>query len=108
VATIGASRVRLVKGRWFAAAALLACVGAMGMRVPAAAADESPIGAHAMLQLNDPPSFDQAMFQEAAAMHASALRMDIAPAIVFSSESQPPDFSGLDRVMALAQHIVVR
>ncbi len=107
MATIGASRLK-TKGRWLAAAALLACVGAMGMRAPAAAADESPIGAHAMLQLNDPPSFDQAMFQEAAAMHASALRMDIAPAIVFSSESQPPDFSGLDRVMALAQQYHLR
>jgi hypothetical protein len=68
VAAIDALRVNLVKGRWIAAAALLACVGAMSTRAAVALADESPIGAHSMLQLNDPPSFDQALFQEAAAM----------------------------------------
>ncbi len=70
---------------------------------PAAAAADDPIGTHSMLQLSDPPSFMQAMFAEAAAMHASAIRLDVAPAIVFRSSSQPPDFSGLDEVLALAQ-----
>lgn len=69
----------------------------------AATAPATPIGAHSMLQLDDPPSFMQAMFAQAAAMGASAIRLDIAPAIVFSDPSQPPDFSGLDEVVALAR-----
>ncbi len=56
-----------------------------------------------MLQLDDPPSFMEAMFAQAAAMHASAIRLDVAPALVFSSQGQPPDFSGLNEVVALAQ-----
>jgi hypothetical protein len=56
-----------------------------------------------MLQLNDPPSFMEAMFAQAAAMHASAIRLDVAPALIFTSQSRPPDFSGLDEVVVLAQ-----
>ena len=55
-----------------------------------------------MLQLNDPPSFMQAMFAQAQAMGASSIRLDVAPALIFSSPSEPPDFSGLDEVMSLA------
>jgi hypothetical protein len=62
----------------------------------------SPIGAHSMLQLDSPYSFMQAMFAQAAGMHASAIRLDVAPALVFTGQSQPPDFSGLDEVMALS------
>jgi hypothetical protein len=56
-----------------------------------------------MLQLDDPPSFMEAMFAQAAAMHAAAIRLDVAPALIFTSPSQPPDFSGLDDVDALAR-----
>jgi hypothetical protein len=56
-----------------------------------------------MLQLNSPYSFMQAMFAQAAGMGASAIRLDVAPALVFTGQSQPPDFSGLDEVMALSQ-----
>src|ERR1700760_4081147 len=80
---------------------VLALLGAGIGRSARAATD--PIGAHSMLQLNDPPSFMEAMFAQAAAMHASAIRLDVAPALIFSSDSAPPDFSGLDRVVALAQ-----
>jgi hypothetical protein len=68
-----------------------------------AQADQSPIGVHSMLQLNDPYSFMQDMFVEAAELHASSIRLDVAPAIIFGSPSQPPNFSGLDEVMALSQ-----
>jgi hypothetical protein len=61
-----------------------------------------------MLQVNDPPSFMEAMFAQAAAMHASAIRLDVAPALIFGSQSQPPDFSGLDEVVALAQRYRLR
>jgi hypothetical protein len=84
-------------------AVVVLVAGAAGGPVASAAAD-SPIGAHSMLQLNDPYPFMQAMFSEAAAMHASAIRLDVAPAIVFGEDpNQPPDFSGLDEVVALAQ-----
>ena len=71
--------------------------------VAGAAAAQNPVGAHSMLQLDDPPSFMEAMFAQASAMDASAIRLDVAPALVFASQSQPPDFSGLDEVMSLAQ-----
>src|SRR3984885_12055064 len=73
-----------------------------GVAGPARAAT-NPIGAHSMLQLDDPPSFMEAMFAQSAAMHAGAIRLDVAPALIFTSPSQPPDFSGLDEVVALAQ-----
>jgi hypothetical protein len=75
--------------------------GAFGAGV--AQADQSPIGVHSMLQLNEPYSFMQAMFANAAELHASSIRLDVAPAIIFGSPSQAPNFSGLDEVMALSQ-----
>lgn len=74
----------------------------LGWNAAPARSAESPIGAHSMLQLNSPYPFMQAMFAEAAAMHASAIRVDVAPALVFIGPSQPPDFTGLDEVVALA------
>jgi hypothetical protein len=74
---------------------------------PAAAA-ANPIGAHSMLQLNSPYSFMQTMFAEAVRMHASAIRLDVAPALIFPSQSGPPDFSGLDEVTALSQQYHLR
>ena len=67
--------------------AALAIAGASTARQARAASD--PIGAHSMLQLNDPPSFMDAMFAQAAAMHASAIRLDVAPALIFPSQSRP-------------------
>lgn len=74
-----------------------------GVHAAAARATESPLGAHSMLQLNDPPSFMKTMFARAAAMHASAIRLDVQPSIVFSDPLEPPDFSGLDEVVALSE-----
>src|ERR1700756_5306937 len=79
-------------------------LAAMASVSSAAAAGLAPIGAHSMLQLTDPYAFMQAMFAEAAAMHGSAIRLDVAPAIVFGGNpDQPPDFSGLDEVTGLAE-----
>jgi hypothetical protein len=68
-----------------------------------AAADPNPIGMHSMLQLNDPLPLMQAMFAEAAGVGASAIRLDVAPALIFTSPTQPPDFTGLDEIMSLSQ-----
>jgi hypothetical protein len=73
---------------------------------PAAAAN--PVGAHSMLQLNSSPSLMQTMFAEAAAMHASAIRLDVAPALIFPNQGGQPDFEGLDEVMALSQQYHLR
>ena len=56
-----------------------------------------------MLQLNDPLPLMQAMFAQAAGVGASSIRLDVAPALIFTSPTQPPDFSGLDEIMALSQ-----
>jgi hypothetical protein len=61
----------------------LILAAAMAPASSAAAAGSAPIGAHSMLQLTDPYAFMQAMFAEAAAMHGSAIRLDVAPAIAF-------------------------
>ena len=61
-----------------------------------------------MLQLNDPPSFMRTMFQRARAMGASAIRLDVAPALVFGDPSGTPDFFGLDAVTALAREYHLR
>ena len=80
----------------------LASLTALAALTGAATAAVSPIGAHSMLQLDDPPSFMQAMFAEAAGMGASSIRLDVAPVLVFPDSTSDPDFSGLDEVMALA------
>src|SRR5690349_5303643 len=79
-----------------------------GPAAPGADAATSPIGAHSMLQVTSPPQFMQAMFAEAAAMHASSIRLDVQPSLVFTSPSRPPDFTGLDEVMALSQQYHLR
>src|SRR5689334_20351368 len=83
-------------------AAILLSLALLGSSAGAARAAESPIGAHSMLQLSSPLPFMQAMFAEAAAMHASSIRLDVAPALVYHDPLQPPDFTGLDEVVALA------
>jgi hypothetical protein len=92
----------------FAVAASLICTFAVGMRSGSEALAQSIIGAHSMLQLNSPSGFMQDMFAEAAGMHASAIRLDVAPALVFTAPSAPPDFSGLDRVMTLSREYHLR
>ena len=75
-----------------------------GVIMPAPAGAAAPIAAHSMLQLNDPPSFMQTMFAQAAGMHASSIRLDVAPSLIFTDPMAAPDFTGLDEVMALSAH----
>jgi hypothetical protein len=56
-----------------------------------------------MLQVSSPPEFMEAMFAEAAEMHASSIRLDVQPSLVFTTPSSPPNFTGLDEIMALSQ-----
>jgi hypothetical protein len=82
---------------------LVASLGFAVIHPADSSAEVAPVGAHSMVQLNDPPTFMQAMFAEAAGMGASAIRLDVAPALIFTDPSKPPDFSGLDEVIALSQ-----
>jgi hypothetical protein len=91
-----------------AVVASLICTFAVGLLVSSAALADSLIGAHAMLQLNSPYGFMQEMFAEAAGMDASAIRVDVAPALVFADPSGPPDFSGLDHMIALSEQYHLR
>lgn len=96
------------RARWLTAFGALAC-SLLTASIPAPPAlAQGFIAAHSMLQLNSPYPFMEAMFAEAADMHASAIRLDIAPSLVFTGPSDPPDFSGLDQVMALSQQYHLR
>jgi hypothetical protein len=96
-------RVRLL-------AALASLIGtfALGAAVGSVALAQSFIGAHSMLQLNSPYGFMQEMFAEAAGMHVSAIRLDVAPSLVFTDPDGGPDFSGLDEVMSLSEQYHLR
>ena len=88
---------------------MIACALTILAGYPAhAGAALNPIGGHSMLQLNDPPSFMKAMFAQAAAMHLSAIRLDVAPALIYTDSSKAPDFSGLDEITTLAQRYHLR
>src|SRR5947209_3402457 len=88
----------VVRGALAAVVAMALCLALLGASAGAARAAESPIGAHSMLQLNSPYPYMQTVFAKAAAMHASAIRLDVAPALVFHDPLRPPDFTGLDEV----------
>ena len=100
----GGAAPRLARALIALAVAIL--VLATASPLPARAA--SPIGMHSMLYLNTPPSFMEAMFAQAAGMHASTIRLDVAPALIFPNQGKPPDYSGLDQVMTLAQRYHLR
>jgi hypothetical protein len=91
-----------------AVVASLVCTFGAECRSSSPALAQSLIGAHSMLQLNSPYGFMQDMFAEAAGMHASAIRLDVAPALVFAEPSAPPDFAGLDHVMAISEEYHLR
>ena len=82
---------------------LLAGLALGGVRAPTARAGTDPIGVHSMLQVNSSSSLMQEMFSEASALHAGAIRLDVAPALIFPNGPSHPDFSGLDEIMGLAR-----
>jgi hypothetical protein len=93
--------INRVRARWRLMGALV-LTASMTIMAAGATAAVSPIGAHSMVQLDDPPAFMRAMFSAAAGMGASTIRLDVAPALVFPEGSSDPDFSGLDEILALA------
>jgi hypothetical protein len=85
--------------------ALLAC---LLVADPANAAWVSPIGVHSMLYVTDPFGAEQAMFQQAAQLGASTIRLDIELSAVFSTPNGPPDWTGVDQYMTLARQYHLR
>jgi hypothetical protein len=63
----------------------------------------APIGVHSMLYLTTPYGGKRAMFQEAAAVGASTIRLDVELSAVFPDQSGPPDWTGVDQYMRLAE-----
>jgi len=84
-------------------ASLLALVLANGPATAVVLAPSNPIGVHSMLYLTHPFSAKQAMFEEASAVGASTIRLDIELSGVFPDPNGPPDWSGVDQYMWLAE-----
>ena len=61
-----------------------------------------------MLYLTTPFGGKQAMFQEAAAVGASTIRLDVELSAVFPDENGPPDWAGIDQYMWLARRYHLR
>ena len=98
--------VRGVPARWrrCVRAPLLAIVVAGVLSTQAAkAAAPSPIGVHSMLYLTHPFGAKRAMFQEAAAVGASTIRVDVELSAIFPAPPAPPDWSAVDQYMQLAR-----
>jgi ABC-type sugar transport system substrate-binding protein len=93
----GAPARRPVRCKFMLRALLLLLLLAI-TNVPAAAATslvpDNPIGVHSMLYLTHPFSAKQAMFEEAAAVGASTIRLDIELSGVFPNPGGPPDWTG--------------
>jgi hypothetical protein len=88
--------------------ALLLCL-ALATAAPAPASARAAtarpvmtIGVHSMLYLDTPLSAMKVMFQEAAAIGASEIRLDIELSAVFATPNGPPDWSGIDAYTQLA------
>jgi hypothetical protein len=88
--------------------AVLICSGSARAATTAAITETPPIGVHSMLYLDTPYGGKLAMFGEAALLGASTIRLDIALSSVFASPDGPPDWTGVDQDMALAQRYHLR
>src|SRR5919202_6126598 len=87
---------------WLAA---LAC--ACGLAWPGAADaatwDASAVASHAMLYLDAPPAFREAMFREAAASGATSIRVDVPVPSIVRDRSGGRSWTELDDIARLAK-----
>ena len=87
--------------------ALLAATAALflagGGAAQAATWDASAVASHAMLYLDSPPGFREAMFREAAASGATSIRVDVPVPVVVTGPSGERSWSELEDVARLAR-----
>ena len=89
-------------------AAVIALLTCLLITAPANAAWVSPIGVHSMLYVTDPFGAEQAMYQQAAQLGASTIRLNIELSAVFTTRDGPPDWTGVDQYMTLARRYHLR
>jgi hypothetical protein len=91
-------------GRCAATAIIAATLSLVGGGVARAATwDASAIASHAMIYLNSPPPFKEAMFREAAASGATSIRVDIPMMVIVTGPSGERSWSELDDVLRLGR-----
>ena len=81
----------------------LACIGLAGAPAPASAQPGGPYAIHAMLQLNAPFAFKQAMFAAAATAGASEIRVDASLGALNNPWIESAMWQGLDDYMQLSR-----
>ena len=108
MAVRGAPARRRVGCKLVLLASLLALVLANGPAMAEVLAPSNPIGVHSMLYLTHSFSAKQAMFEEASAVGASTIRLDIELSGVFPDPNETPDWSDVDQYMWLAELYHVR
>ncbi len=99
MAVRGAPARRRVGCKLVLLASLLALVLSNGVAAADVLAPSNPIGVHSMRYLTHPLSAKQAMFEEASAVGASTIRLDIELSGVFPDPMGPADWSGVDQYM---------
>jgi hypothetical protein len=67
----------------------------------AATWDASAIASHAMLYLNSPPGFSEAMFREVAASGATSIRVDVPVPVVVTGPSGERSWIELEEIARL-------
>jgi hypothetical protein len=87
------------------AAVLLGLVLSVVLAPSARAAtwDSSAIASHAMLYLDAPPGFREAMFREAAATGATSIRVDVPIPAIVKDQDGPRSWAALDDIVRLAR-----
>jgi hypothetical protein len=90
-----------------ACALALACLGLAAGAPPACAQPGGPYAIHAMLQLNSPFAFKQAMFAAAASAGASEIRLDASLGALNNPWIEPAMWQGLDDYMQLSRQYAI-
>ena len=94
-----AARARFTAAALAAVAVLLAGPGA----ARAATWDASAVASHAMLYLDSPPAFKEAMFREAAASGATSIRVDVPVTAIVRNRHGERSWADLDEIARLAR-----